>query len=146
MNTTTNESVFFSIDFFEKKIYGTKASFNKAGLGHGPAYEELTAKMSAHPNFSLEVRVQKHHITRAKRTYEGLDFKFMEAYIDTKDNREDLMKDYKSIKETAEKTNLAKYPLTKKWFLGKFSTEENPFDMDAAKKEISDYAIQKAVA
>ena len=145
MKTTTNV-VYFPIDFFEKKIYGTAAAFKRAGKGFGPEYEELAAKIAVHPDFELVIKASKHHITRAKRTYEGLDFKFMEAYIDTKDNREDLMKDYKSIKETAEKTNLAKYPLTKKWFLGKFSTEENPFDMDAAKKEISDYAIQKAVA
>ena len=146
MNTTTNVVVYFPIDFLKKKIYGTAAAFKRAGKGFGSEYEELAAKIAAHPDFELVIKESKHHITRAKRTYEGLDFKFMEAYIDTKDKREDLMKDYKSIKDTAEKTHLAKYPLTKKWFLDKFSSKDDPFDMDIAKKEISDYAIQKATA
>lgn len=54
MNTTTstNSAVRFTIDFFKQTITGTKASFAKAGKGFGPEYEELTAKMAAHPTFS----------------------------------------------------------------------------------------------
>ena len=63
----------------------------------------------------------------------------MEAYIAIKEDHEPLMKEYYAIKDTAEKTHLAKYPLTKKWFLGKFPS----FDMETAKKEISDNAINQ---
>ncbi len=146
MNTTTTATTRFTIDFLAKKIYGSKASFDKAGLGYGPAYEELTAKMSAHPDFTLEVREQKHHITRAKRTYEGLDFKFMETYIGLQKNHENLLREYHSVKKTADEAHLSKYPLTKKWFLRKFSTDEEPFDMENAKEEISNHALELAKA
>ena len=58
----TNEkiTVRFTIDFFDQKIIGTKASFNKAAKGFGSEYEELAAKMAAHPNFELVVKEQKH--------------------------------------------------------------------------------------
>ena len=44
-NTTEKTTVRFTIDFFEKEIIGTKASFNKAGKGCGPEYEELAEKI-----------------------------------------------------------------------------------------------------
>lgn len=59
MYTTTTSSksaVRFTIDFFNKTITGTKASFDKAGKGFGAEYEELTAKMAAHPDFELRVK------------------------------------------------------------------------------------------
>ena len=76
MNTITSSSksaVRFTLNFFEKTITGTKASFNKANKGFGPEYEELTAKMAAHPDFTLEVKEQKAKATKAKKTYEGMD-------------------------------------------------------------------------
>ena len=30
------------------------------------------------------------------------------------------------------------------WFLGKFGTEDQPFDMEQARKDITDYRIQQA--
>ena len=82
MNTNKNMNARFTIDFITKTITGTKASFNKAGKGFGAEYEELAAKLAAHPDFTLIVKEQKHKSTKAKRTYEGLDFDFMEAYIE----------------------------------------------------------------
>ena len=43
-------------------------------------------------------------------------------------------------------TGTKAYPLTKKWFLGKFSDMEGGFDMEEAKKDISDFRIAKAQA
>ena len=45
----------------------------------------------------------------------------------------------------AEDSKISVYPFTKKWFLGEFGTKENPFDMEKAKKEISDAKIAIAV-
>ena len=70
---------FFVVDFFNSKIIGTKASFNKASKGNGPAYEELTALIARHPDFKLVVKEPKKHTTKAKRTYNGMDFDFMGA-------------------------------------------------------------------
>ena len=145
MNTTTstNSAVRFTIDFFKQTIIGTKASFAKAGKGFGPEYEELTAKMAAHPTFTLTVKEQKHKATSAKKTYEGMDFKFMEDYIATFEDAT-LAHEYESVKEMAKKCGTKTYPLTKKWFLGRFSKMEGGFDMDAARKDIANFRIALA--
>jgi hypothetical protein len=143
-NTTKKITVRFTIDFIEQTITGTKASFNKAGKGYGPEYEELASKTAAHPEFELVIKEQKKHSTKAKRVYDGLDFPFMEDYISIKSNADILMKEYEAVKQKADEASTKKYPLTKKWFLGTFSTEENPFDMELARKEISDFRIVQA--
>lgn len=144
MNTNKNMTVRFTIDFPTKTITGTKASFNKAGKGFGAEYEELAAKLAAHPDYTLVVKEQKRKTTKAKRTYEGLDFDFMEAYIEMQAEAEKLTKEYEAVKQMAAIRCSSKYPLTKKWFLGKFSTEDQPFDMDKARKDIDNYHIRQA--
>ena len=146
MYTTTTSSksaVRFTIDFFKKTITGTKASFDKAGKGFGAEYEELTAKMAAHPDFELRVKEQKVKTTKSKRTYEGMDYKFMEDYIATFEDVA-MVKEYEAVKEMAENCGTKVYPLTKKWFLGKFSTETKPFDMNEAKETIAQFRIAQA--
>ena len=86
MTKKTTYTERFTIDFISKKIIGTQASFNKASKGTGEIYEELASKIARHPNFEVAVKEQKKHITKAKRTYDGMDFKFMEAYITTQKN------------------------------------------------------------
>ena len=145
ITTTSKSAVRFTLNFFDKTITGTKASFNKANKGFGPEYEELTSKMAAHPDFTLVVKEQKTKTTRAKRTYEGMDFKFMEDYIATFEDAS-VVKEYEAVKKMAEDCGTKAYPLTKKWFLSKFSDMEGSFDMEAAKKDISDFRIAKAQA
>lgn len=142
MNTTKNAAR-FTLNFFDKTITGTKASFNKANKGFGPEYEELTAKMAAHLDFELRVKEQKVKTTKSKRTYEGMDFKFMEDYIATFEDAT-LAHEYESVKEMAKKCGTKAYPLTKKWFLGRFSKMEGGFDMDAARKDIANFRIALA--
>ena len=137
---TTKSNVRFTINFFEQTITGTKASFNKAGKGFGPEYEELTSKMAAHPGFALVVKEQKQKTTKAKKTYEGLDFTFMENYIATLANAEEISKKYKEVKAMAKKTNIAVYPFTKKWFLETFKD----FNMEEAKEAIYNHRIAMA--
>lgn len=143
--TTKKTTVRFTINFFDQTITGTKASFNKASKGSGAEYEELAAKMAAHPGFELVVKEQKHKSTRAKRTYDGLDFPFMEAYILTQSDSDTLMAEYHSVKAMAKSSGSNVYGLTKKWFLGTFATEEEPFDMAEARETINAYRIMKAV-
>ena len=146
MNATKkNETVRFTIDFLNRQIVGTKASFNKASKGYGSEYEELMAKMAKHPDFELVVKEQKHKSTKAKRTYDGMDFSFMEAFIAAQKDSKSLMKEYEAVKAMAKTSSGKVYPLTKKWFLDKFSTEGKPFDMDAAREAISEYQIAMAV-
>ena len=101
--------------------------------------------MAAHSDFELVVKEQKVKTTRAKRTYEGMDYKFMEDYIATFEDAS-MVKEYEAVKKMAEDCGTKVYPLTKKWFLNKFSDMEGGFDMDAAKKDIVNYRIAKAKA
>lgn len=140
----TNKN-FFAVDFFNSKITGTKASFNKASKGNGPAYEELTALIARHPDFTLVVKEPKKHTTKAKRTYNGMDFDFMEAYIETRVNAEQIMAEYEAVKKMAEDANISVYPFTKKWFLGEFDPDKQGFNMEQAKEEIANHRIAKAV-
>ncbi len=142
-NTTSTER--FTIDFINKKIIGTQASFNKASKGTGEIYEELASKIARHPDFEVAVKEQKKHITKAKRTYDGMDFKFMEAYIATQKIAEQLVKEYEAVKKMAKASNTSVYPFTKKWFLGKFDPEKKGFDMKKAIEEISSHRIASAI-
>ena len=49
-------------------------------------YEELTEKMNAHPTFTLVIKEPKKKSDKPKRTYFGMDFKFMEKYISIQKN------------------------------------------------------------
>ena len=140
----TNKN-FFVVDFFNSKIIGTKASFNKASKGNGPAYEELTALIAKHPDFKLVVKEQKKQSTKAKRTYNGMDFDFMKAYIETRVNAEQIMAEYEAVKKMAEDSGISVYPFTKKWFLGEFDPDKQGFNMEQAKEEIAKHRIAKAV-
>ena len=142
-NTTYTER--FTIDFISKKIIGTQASFNKASKGTGEIYEELASKIARHPDFEVAVKEQKKHITKAKRTYDGMDFKFMEAYIATQKIADQLMKKYEAVKKMAKASNTSVYPFTKKWFLGEFDPEKKGFDMKKAIEEISSHRIASAI-
>lgn len=135
MNKATSPR--FTIDFPGKKIIGTKASFDKASKGFGPIYEELTFKTAKHPDFELIVKQPKKQIARAKRTYDGLDFKMMEDYLAIQKDGEMLRREYDAVKKMAKTAGKSVYPITKKWFLDKFSTEENPFDVKAAVEMIA---------
>ena len=138
-------SVRFTVDFINNSIIGTKASFNKASTGFGPIYEELAEKIAKHPGFKLKVKEQKKHTTKAKRTYNGMDFTFMEAYIETRPNAKQIMAEYEYIKATAKENKMSVYPFTKNWFLCEFAPDGEGFDMAKAKKEISDYRMEKAI-
>ena len=136
----------FIINFFDMKIIGTKASFNKASKGCGPEYEELAAKMAAHPDYELAVKEPTHRITRVKRTYHGMNFKFMEDYIKIQKDGEQVKKEYEAVKQMADNTGRSVYPITKKWFLDKFGDSNGVFDMEEAQQEISQALIDGAVS
>ena len=135
----------FTIDFFNKKIVGTKASFDKAGKGISPIYEELTAKMNAHPDFELVVKEQKHKSNKKKATYDGMDFAFIEEYISIQKNAKQIMADYEAVKAFAKEQKWSVYPHIKKWFLGEFNADGKGFDMEKAKTEVSDARIANAI-
>ena len=144
MTTSTKNTACFIVNFFDKTISGTKTSFSKASKGISPFYEELTTKMETHPTYTLAIKEPKHKSAKAKRTYEGMDFSFMENYIRIQENGDQTMKEYEEIKAFANEQKMSVYPFVKKWFLSKFGSNEEGFDMAKAKKEISDAQIVAA--
>ena len=68
---------------------------------------------------------------------------YKEDYIATFEDAT-LAHEYESVKEMAKKCGTKAYPLTKKWFLGRFSKMEGGFDMDAARKDIANFRIAQA--
>ena len=127
----------FVINFVDKTITGTKASFDKAGKGEGEIYTELATKMAAHPKFKLVVKEQKKRSTKAKQTYDGLNFDLMEKFIAIQSNADSLMRAYKGAKKMAKEIGSSVYPFTKKWFLGQFKD----FNVAEARKAISDHNV-----
>ena len=72
-----------------------------------------------------------------------MDFRFIEDYIATFEDAT-LAHEYESVKEMAKKCGTKAYPLTKKWFLVKFSKMEVDFDIYAARKDIANFRIAQA--
>lgn len=136
---------YFIINFFDGTISGTKTSYNKAGKGISPYYEELAMKMNAHPEFKLVIKEPTKKSNKPKRTYVGMDFEFMEKYIAIQKNSEQLMNEYKAVKDFAKSAHLGVYPTTKKWFLNEFDPDGEGFDMVIAKEAIRQFGIDNAI-
>ena len=128
MNTKKNVARFV-INFVDKTITGTKASFAPAVKGEGKIYTELATE--------LVIKEQKKRSNKAKQTYDGLNFDLMEKYIKIQPDAETLLRAYNGAKKMAKDTGGSVYPFTKKWFLGQF---EN-FDVAKAKEAISDHYV-----
>ena len=141
---TKKTNTHFIINFFDGEISGTQTSFNRAGKGVSPYYEELTTLINAHPEFKLGVKEPKKS-KKPKRTYRLMNFAFMEAYISIQSNSELLKKEYESVKAYAKNAGFSIYPFTKKWFLGEFDPDKEGFDMKKAIEEITQAGIDKAV-
>jgi len=133
MTKTTKTANYFTINFIEKIICGSPASFKKASTGEGAAYEELLAKITAHPDYRLhEVRAKKNP---SKNTYEGLTYEFMKAYITIQPDAEARLKKMELVTKTAKQMKKSAYPVVKKWFLKEVGED---FDMDEAQKAVNE--------
>ena len=128
----------FTLDLFNKKIMGSKKSFDKASTGSGEYYEELMHLMAQHPDFELVIKT-----TESKKTYKGLDEDLMKDYIAIQENGTQLRKEYDEIKKKSEEANLNDFQVLRKWFLKKFSSKENPFDVKKAQEAIYDAKYNK---
>lgn len=108
----------FTYNFVEKTIIGSKSSINKANKGMNPEYNELTAMLSAHPDFTVkEKTIEK---KEGKKTYSNLTFKRMKDYISLQTNSKAKLIEFEAIMTVASVKG-AKYPLTKKWFLATYT-------------------------
>ena len=143
-----NSNKYFTLDILNKKIRGSKRSFQLANKGYGDAYEQLMALMNAHPDFELEEVVAKKN--DSKETYEGLSYEFMKDYIAIQENASLLLKKLDLVIANAKKTRASAYPVVKRWFLRTFGTPieagKFQFDLEAAKQLIENASDEKIFA
>lgn len=124
----------FSVDFANKQIMATETVLNRAKRYGSNEYNELCKLTSTHPQFSIVKKEIEQ--SKRKKTYKHLDFPFMESYISIQPHADEVMKEYRAVKESAVEWGTGAYPRTKSWFLKKFSIDGKPFNMDKAREEI----------
>ena len=134
--------MFFKTNYLTKTIEGTKSAFDKASKGTGEMFEELERLIRLHPEYQCVVVKPKVNIN--KQTYDGLNIKFMERFIMTQMRSDEFMAEFERVKAYANATQKVAFPFIKKWFLNKFSTENEKFDMEYAREVISAYEQAEA--
>lgn len=134
MKTST---VRFTLNFANKTIVGSKASFAKAGKGFGPEYEELIALIEKHPDFGFEEKAPKQP-PKPRQSYKGLDIAFMRDFLIAIDDSITL-KTLDDVVAFAEANGLSKYPLAKRML---FETYDN-FDYVEAKSIVDKYRYER---
>ena len=123
----------FTLNFVNKSIVGTKSAITRANKCLEPEYSELCALLEKHPDFKVEVKQIEQK--KDKKTYTGLTFDAMEAYISNLENSEVKLIEFEAVKKVATAKG-AKYPLTKKWFLKKYPEFNNVTVYDVAMKAV----------
>ena len=106
---------FFTIDFANKTISGSKNAFRKANDTSSREYTELSEKMALHPKFTIKVKEESQKAKDAKdkkETYPGLNRKMIEDCVNLIANT-DLTLEYKATN----KMNDNKFTEIKKWFI-----------------------------
>ena len=122
----------FSVDVVEKTITASAATLSRAKNPNSKEYAELCKLMKQHYGFEIEKKATN------KKTYDGMTFNFMRNYILAQPESEDVLVEFECVK----RTNGDKYAPVKKWFLNTYKDESGCFDMDEAKREITDYRIK----
>lgn len=131
----------FTLNFADRTIVGTKASFDKASKGRGSIYEELVSLMERHPDFSMEIKEQEKHSAKPKQTYKGLTITLIKEYIKIQKDGEKLLNAFTSILDYGEACE-AKYPMAKRWFCENFKG----ITAEDMKKTITDHYYNDALA
>lgn len=121
--TTTSSSNRFHINFANKTIVGSKASFDKAGKGFGPIYEELASLMAKHPDFGFEVKVPAKRSAKPKQTYKGMDVPFMLDYASAVNDAAFRSK-MELVVKFANNAGKKVYPIAKRLFLTHYAPGE----------------------
>ena len=136
--TTNSSSVRFTLNFADKTIVGTKASFTKAGKCFGPVYDELVALMAKHPDYECAVKEPKKP-AKDKQTYKGMDMPFMLDYASAVGQPEFRSK-MVNVRDFVKGNDGSVYPVVKRMFLEHFAPEANRrFAYGVAKVIVSEY-------
>ena len=138
MSNTNTNSVRFTLNFANKTIVGTKASFDKASKGFGSIYDELAALMAKHPDYTVEVKAPKKP-AKPKQTYKDMDVKFMLDYASAV-GQDDFRAKMEKVRNFTKSTDRSVYPTVKRMFLEHFAPEaDRRFAYAAAKEKVREY-------
>lgn len=129
-----NKRSLFSVDIPGKTIYASAATLSRATNPNSKEYIELCLLLADHPGFKVKEKASN------KTTYDGLTFKFMRDYISIQTDCDELMDEFEAVKLSSGE----KYPIVKKWFLDTFKNEDGKFNMNKAKREITNGKIEAA--
>lgn len=129
-----NKRSLFSVDVVAKTITASAATLSRAKNPNSKEYVELCLLLADHPGFKVKEKASN------KTTYDGMTFNFMRAYINIQTDRDELMDEFEAVKLSCGE----KYPIVKKWFLDTFKNEDGKFNMNKAKREITNGKIEAA--
>ena len=105
-----NKNNNITVNHEDNTLTVSKAFYKKASAFGSDEYYALRAAKQENEGYSIVFK------TSDKKTYHGLSFKTMEAYIKTQPDSENRLMEFEAVKRIAEIKG-GKYPLTKKWFL-----------------------------
>lgn len=102
------------IDFAKNEIIMSRNFEKNASIAGSEEYQRLQLVRQDYPSFTVVRRQIKKAPT--KETYAGLTYAYMENYIATHDNAEEIEKTYKELRLIGA-CHKVSYPTIKKWFL-----------------------------
>ena len=125
----------FSVDVIAKTISASNATLIRAQNPNSAEYVELNLLRADNPDFKVVQKQPK----KKKETYDGLNFDFMEDFIQAQPDADEVMVEFECVKLV----NNNRYAPVKKWFLDAYKDDEGKFDMVKAKAEITAHRIKR---
>lgn len=133
---------YLKVDYENNSLVMDRTFAKSAQIAGSNEYRILQEARASYPNYTVTVR----HIKKnsAKECYNGLTYHFMEDYISTHEDPENVMA---VLDEFAEMRLISqchskafRYPTIKKWFLGKYP-EIAKFGMPTIEEKVSNLEL-----
>ena len=125
----------FTVDVVAKTISASKATLIRAMNPNSAEYVELNLLRADNPDFEVVQKQPK----KKKETYDGMNFDFMQDFIQAQPDADEVMVEFECVKLV----NNNRYAPVKKWFLDTYKDEDGKFDMVKAKAEITANRIKR---
>lgn len=96
--------------------------FAKAASRYGtPEYKDLQAVRADYPTYKIVTKT----VSKKKDSFKGLTYEYMESYIKTRDNADEMMGKYNALRAASENKDdefaeAVSYGTIKKWFLAQY--------------------------
>ena len=105
------------INFADESIVLSKKFADAASKVGTPEYSKLKKVREDYPDYSVTVKQIKKNSN--KESYQGLNYAFIEMYIQTKPNAEAQMAKYREMRLISE-CHSVRFPAIKQWFLASY--------------------------